>query len=353
MEETGISTQQSSFGSDVGGGSTPSAVSDTSVSGTETSTNNSSASDGGGGSTPPATATQEADNTVAQSERGSFKLVYNKMTGRNEVVSTMPPEEEAPARQPQQQAPAATEGYNGNELMQAAQQVASNPIPKPPNAEYSMAELQEAVRQGSVDENRIPVDMRQNYYLAMAQQQAAQPQQQQPEPTPEPVADTAKAQQFYSKVQQMAQDRAMKEVGITQDEIDVAEYTDDPDLIQKANAYKVAVENNRAQILQDVDSIQRQQKAVEEDRIRAYQTVVSFVDEMRKKEPNFDAIDRLMTTRVAKMPHEKAVLVEPLLNKIQITSISFLDAVLNSFPIIINPPSPHIQNTFPCGLVSF
>ena len=325
MEETGISTQQSSFGADGGGSSTPSAASDAPVSSAETSTNHSSASDGGGGSTPPSTATQEADNTVAQSEHGSFKLVYNKMTGRNEVVSTMPTEsEEKPAPQ-QQQAPAATNTYNGNELMQAAQQVANNPLPKPPDSEYSMPELQEAIRQGNVDENRIPVDMRQNYYLAMAQQQQAAQPQSEPAQAQEPVADTAKAQEFYGKVQQMAQERAMKEIGITQDEIDVAEYTDDPELIKKANAYKVAIENNRAQILQDVDNIQRQQKAVEEDRIRAYQTIVNFVDETRKKEPNFDAIDRLMTSRVAQMPYEKAIKIVPLLNKIKNNTLSTAD----------------------------
>lgn len=329
MEETGMSTQQSGFGGDGSGGYNPPAATDTGTStpssNAETYTNNSSASESGGGSTPPAAATTGVEkNTVAQSEKGSFKLVYNERTGRNEVVSTMP-EESSGSGQATSTAPTAT--YTGNELMQAAQQVANNPVPQPQNAEYSMAELQEAMRQGNVNEDRIPVDMRQNYYLAMAQQQQPAPpqQQQQAEESAQPEADTAKAQEFYSKVQQMAQDRAMKEIGITQDEIDVAEYTDDPELIQKARAYQVAIENNRAQILQDVDNIQRQQKAVEEDRARAYQTVVSFVDEMRKKEPNFDAIDRLMTSRVAKMPHEKAVLIEPLLIKVRNGQLSTAD----------------------------
>ena len=308
-------------------------VSSGTASGVETLTNDSSATGGSSAIPPNAAAAKEAENTKAQSEKGSFVLRFNERTGRNEVISTMPQQETESAEEAQSDTTApASQSYAGNELLEflnnpspaaaAEQQVAA------PAAEYTLPELQEAMQTGQIDEARIPVAMRPGYYAALAQarQQTAPPAQpQQPTPEAEPVDNTAKAREFYGKVQQMAQERAMKEVGITQDELDVSEYTDDQELLNKAKAYQVAVENNRAQILQDVDNIQRQQKAAEDDHAKAYQTIASFVGEMRKKEPNFDAIDNLMISRVAKMPYEEAVKVAPLIQKVQNGSLTTAD----------------------------
>ena len=117
----------------------------------------------------------------------------------------------------------------------------------------------------------------------------------------------------------------MKEVGITQDDIDIAEYTDDQEILDKFNAYRVALENNRAQILQDVNNIQREQQAAAADRNRAYGAIANFVADMKQKEPNFDAIDKLMISRIAKMPHEQAIKVEPLIRKVQNGTLTTAD----------------------------
>jgi len=108
----------------------------------------------------------------------------------------------------------------------------------------------------------------------------------------------------------------MKEIGMTQDELDVAEYSDDQELLDKVAAYKAAIENNRTRIMNDVEAIRRAQEAERTDRANAYEAVVAFANDMKKKEPNFDAIDKLMVTRVAQMPYDKASKLVPLLQKV-------------------------------------
>ena len=311
MENEGTMTQQSGFSTGTGGNSdvSPSATNtDTATaSGADASTNERSASEGGGGSIPPATATPGADkNELAASENGSFKLVYNPRTGRNEVVSTMPKEQEQqPAEQPQVQkeTPAQPETkpqtqqpaeYKGNELLQFMQLAQQQQHPVNP---YS-------------------------YVAPLVPQPQIAPQVQQPAPQqtvgqqPTEQDEVAAAKEYYANVNRMAQERAMQEIGITKDELDVAEYSDDQELLDKVAAYKTAIENNRTRIMRDVESIRQAQEAERADHANAYQAIVAFANEMRQKEPNFDAIDKLMTSRVAQMPYEKAARGVPYLQRL-------------------------------------
>ena len=301
-------TQQSGFSGGVSGADSPSTSAvdtATTTSGTETTTIDSPSTGGDGGSTPPATATAETEKTVAQSEKGSFKLVYNERTGRNEVVSTMPQESEADeyqteapvkqteANESKPQAEQKQNDYSGTELLQFAQLVQQQQHPLNP---FSYAP---SVPQPTVQ----------------PPQPAPQPQQQ--APAEDTGADeVAQAKEYYNNVNKLAQERAMQEVGITQDELDVAEYSDDQELLDKVSAYKAAIESNRTRIMNDVENIRRVHEAERADHANAYQAVVNFANEMKKKEPNFAAIDKLMTSRVAQMPYEKASKIVPLLQKV-------------------------------------
>ena len=321
MGNEGNMTTQSGFSAGAAGNDSPSTTSSAPVdtaataSTAETHPSESPASGGGGGSIPPATATTGAeDNSVAQSEKGSFKLVFNPRTGRNEVISTMPKEEEAeestetPPYQAQpaapkppetQQQPQQDNKYNGNEMLQFAQMLQTrqqqpvNPFPYTP----------------PVPQPTAP---------------APQPQQA-PAEQPAQQDEVAQAKEYYANVNRMAQERAMQEVGITQDELDVAEYSDDQELLDKVSAYKAAIENNRSRIMQDVENIRRVQEAERADHAQAYETVVAFTNEMRKKEPNFDAIDKLMITRVNDMPYQKAAQIVPLLQKLANGQLTMAD----------------------------
>ena len=320
----------------------------------------------GGGSPVPANENNDGgspapvpggEKVIATSEKGSFKLVYNERTGMNEVVSTMPkqPEKEEededddtppadntqqddgnqpPAQQQQQQTPPQQKnGYEGNELLKIMQQVQAGNMPQVqqqqppaanPTAEYTAEELQNAMRAGVVDENRIPIQFRASYYTAMAraQQQAAQQQQQ---PQQQDNGKGNNAQEFYAEVNRMAEDRAMKEIGITKDELDVAPYTDDEELKNKFSAYNTAVENNKSQILQAVDTIQRQQRAAAADTQLAYQTIAAFAAEMRQKDKNFDEIDKYMLARIDSMPHKEAAKIVPVIEKARAGRLSMAD----------------------------
>lgn len=340
MGEEGTVNTSMGFSSVTEGAGTTSAqtdnVSSATTSSAETSTNDSSVT-GGSNAIPPNDATAGAEKTIAQSEKGSFVLRFNERTGRNEVVSTMP-EETSENEQEVVQPPAET--YTGNELVQTAQRLSdAQPVQTVITQEYTPAELQTAMQLGQVNESRIPVYLRQSYYLAMAGQNTANAgttgapstnNAEQPTQTAVPAANqqeesAEQARQFYQRVQNMAQERAMNEVGITQDEIDVAEYTDDETILNKFNAYTAAIENNRAQILRDVENITQQQKAAEADHAKAYQTVAAFVQEMQQKEPNFKAIDALMLTRTQKMPYEEAVKVIPLIEKVKTGNLTTAD----------------------------
>ena len=306
--ENGV--QQTGFSAGVSSDSPSTSIADSTQT-TETHTNDSPSPDVGGGSQPPAAANTGAeDNTLAQSEKGSFKLVFNERTGRNEVVSTMPtetePEEESnrPAEPQQQvqkeeQKPAepqkAPDNYNGNELLQYMQMVRQQAA----QAYYPPQPPPQPVQQ--------PVP------------------QQQPAPAPQPVDETAQAKEYYANVNKMARERAMREVGITQDELDVAEYSDDKELLDKVAAYRTAIENNKSQIMRDVDNIRRTWEAERADHANAYQAVAAFVQDMKQKEPNFDAIDKMMISRVAKMPYEQAVKLAPLILKVQNGTLNMAD----------------------------
>ena len=117
----------------------------------------------------------------------------------------------------------------------------------------------------------------------------------------------------------------MQEIGITQDELDVAEYSDDQELLDKVAAYKAAIENNRTRIMYDVENIRRAHEAERKDHANAYDAVVAFANDMRKKEPNFEAIDKLMVTRVSQMPYEKASKLVPLLQRVANGTLSTAD----------------------------
>ena len=343
MDE-GMQTGCSAAGAATGEASAASAESTSNVSGAETNSTDGSAAGKESGLPPTASQPAADNNIVAASEKGSFELRYNERTGRNEVVSTMPAETEGQGQQSEEleQQPQAQQqtqqqpqnvqqnnnSYAGNELLnflnnpqaavQQMHQAQNQPAP-----EYTLQELQTAIQSGQIDEARIPVALRAGYYAAM--QQAQQQVAPQPQEMPQPVDETEKAKAFYGKVQSLAQERAMKEVGITQDDIDLAEYTDDQTILDKFNAYKVAVENNRSRILQDVNNIQREQQMMAADRGRAYDAISAFVSDMRQKEPNFDAIDKLMISRVNKMPYEQAVRIAPLIEKVQNGTLTTAD----------------------------
>lgn len=185
--------------------------------------------------------------------------------------------------------------------------------------DYSPEELLVAMQLNQVDESRIPSAIKAQYEEYKANQakaaEAVKP--------PEQVAKEQQEQsiQFYSKVNTIAEQMAMKEIGITQEDIVAAQYSDDQALIDKVNNYKSAVEFNKSRIFTEIQAentkkaaIAQQQKA-EHDAI--YNDVADFTHKMQQEEPHFNEIDKMMVNRYKELPYDKAKDIEPAIVALQ------------------------------------
>lgn len=179
--------------------------------------------------------------------------------------------------------------------------------------EYTEPELYDAIQNNRVDESRIP-DIYKPQYTAYKQKRFEDALNKQM-PTGNTGENAKQAaieanRKFYERVNDMAKKQAMEQIGITEEELDAAEYTDDKDLINKAQLYEAALQNAQGTILsqtrQRVMDQQRAAQTRESKRAEVINGIVSFVDNARKTEPNFAAIDAMLQTRYRQMPYEQA-----------------------------------------------
>lgn len=189
------------------------------------------------------------------------------------------------------------------------------------STDYSSEELLLAIQLNQVDERRIPEAYRAQYAAFKAgSDDKAQP----------PQGDGSKNQdiaaaEFYSKVNGLARQMAMQELGITDDDIAAAEYTDDQSLKDKVDNFNAAVEFNRNKIFADVQM--KRSKSIEEaERAKAehdsvYNEIKNYTLQVQQSEPNFHAIDVLMETRYMSLPYEQAKAIEPVLTALKNHSI--------------------------------
>lgn len=308
---------------------------------------------GGGSAAPETTATSVPVATETQADAnagsrnqgtasvgGQLKLVRDERTGRNRVefaggnTEPAPQEQQAHAQpettQPQQpQIPNAELPRLDAILTQPnqAQQTVSEGLMTPaPVQEYTLPELSAAMQLGLVDESRVPEAYKQAYINAKtADNTFTQPQAENAAQANSEANTAVEAQAFYSRVAAMAQERAMQEVGITKEELDTAEYTDDETIIEKYRAYQAAQENNRMRILSDVNRLKEQEYQRQNDNNIARNEIINFAQQMKVKEPNFDAIDKFMIERVDTMPYVEAQKIVPILQRVRNGSVTTSD----------------------------
>ncbi len=127
---------------------------------------------------------------------------------------------------------------------------------------------------------------------------------------------------YYKKVEDVAKKLTLQELGITQDDLEMAEYSDDKQLQEKANAYKSALDFNRNRVIADVERIKQEEAIRQRECSEAIQEVVVFTEDMRKKEPNFDEIDKFMGSRLEKLPYVEAVNIIPVIKALQNRTIT-------------------------------
>lgn len=208
---------------------------------------------------------------------------------------------EAPAQQPAavQQQPVAPLFANPQQPLQ---------MPEPYK---NMAEVMDAIRTNTVDARRIPLEFAGQYAqirnAMLAQQQAAQNAAQITATGQPPLQSQAAARnEFFMKVEQAARENALKAVGITEEELESADYSDDETLRQKAKQFDTALVWQRNSIVEAVKQQQQQAYARQQAQRQIYADIDNKVAEYRSSEPEFEGINVLMASLYKTMPYDKA-----------------------------------------------
>lgn len=254
----------------------------------------------------PQGATNEA--TQETSSTGTLGLRTDERTGRKivETVTTPPKSAETPT-QTAPQAESSEANQQPTEQPVEPQQPPVFPPQQPPVTPqvqyYNPAEMSLAMQLGNVDESRIPPEY-QPQYMAMKQKNA-----------PPPKSEAELRTEFLDTVNKMAKEQALKDVGLTEDQLQMGEFSDDEELRQNIERYKTAMEVNRAKIVSGYGEQVRmaQEKANQENAFK--QGVSDWINEQRQAEPHFDEIGFFMQEHYKTMPYEKAATIAPAIHK--------------------------------------
>ena len=247
----------------------------------------------------------ETHETPAE-ESPRMGLRIDERTGRK-VVETIPSGVEI--KEPEKAEPVEEQAEQAQQPQVQEPQIQQPQIQQPQIQQpqfYSPAELSLAIQMGQVDESKIPPEY-QPQYLAMKQQNA-------PKPPPQ-KSEAELRNEFLDAVNKAAHDKAMKDVGITEDELSMGEFSDNDEIQTKVSRYKAALDVARSQIISGYSEQVRieQMKAQQENEFK--KGVADWINEQRAAEPNFDEIGFFMQEHYKTMPYEKAAAIAPAIQK--------------------------------------
>lgn len=287
------------------------------------------------GGAPAAEVSTAADNSGADysgdtaGSEGSAKtyaIEVDPRTNRRKVVMLAGKEPEpaqpnntVPEKQPEPQ-PAALQAEVKPEAPAqqpaAVQQQPATPLfanpqqpPQMPEAYKNMAEVMDAIRTNTVDARRIPLEFAGQYAQirnAMLAQQQAEQNAAQITAGQQPMQQAAARNEFFMKVEKAARENALKAVGITEEELESADYSDDESLKQKAKQFDTALVWQRNSIVEAVKQQQQQAYARQQAQRQIYADIDNKVAEYRSSEPEFEGINVLMASLYKTMPYDKA-----------------------------------------------
>lgn len=265
--------------------------------------------------TEAATNTTETTNEPATEsttdkaqDNDAVYLVTDPRTGRKRIVSEKPQEEEQPEPQQEQPAPQQTEPAQ-----------AQQPAQEPPKTEpllhtepYSLDELNKAIQSNTVDEARIPAQYQvqyQQYRQAQAQRRQQFEAQQQALQAQAQKQAVEQQRKMFADIDQAATKQAMQTVGLTQDDLDTAEYSNDDAVKAKVAQYRTAKEYFRGQLIGAIQQQQAQTAAAQNEQRAIYQSIVDFSKQKQAEEPHFAEINQLMGNYYQTMQYKDAAAV--------------------------------------------
>lgn len=245
--------------------------------------------------TEPTTNMEPANTEPPAPKDGDIMLVTDPRTGRKSIVT----KETEPTTQDEPPAP---------------QPTAQDEPPKPQEpliqtGAYTLDELNDAIRQNTVNESRIPAEYQfqyQQYRQQQAQKQAQiQAQQQQIEEQQKQVA-LDKQRKLYADIDDAAKKKAMQDLGITADDLSLSEYSDDEETKKKVQEYTTAVAWNRQTLINAMQQQQMQEQGKLAQQRAIYQSITDFAADKQKSEPHFTEINQMLSTHYQELPYKEA-----------------------------------------------
>lgn len=193
---------------------------------------------------------------------------------------------------------------------------------------YTLDEFSNAIATGYVDEKRVPQEYQRQYadwkigqavqahnaqQRAIAQQEAARRAEIEAQMNPETRQEQMR--EFLTGLDKEADARAQQDAGLSEEDIENLDLMDDDD--PKLINYKLAKEWHRQDLMAKMQSRYADEQAQRQRQEAIYAAINQFTVEQKAKEPNFDAIDRMLLTRVNDLTYKQAQVVVPVLQALQ------------------------------------
>ena len=193
---------------------------------------------------------------------------------------------------------------------------------------YTLDEFSNAIATGRVDEKRVPQEYQRQYadwkinqavqahnaqQKAIAQQEAARRAEIEAQMNPENRREQMR--EFLTGLDKEADVRARQDAGLSEEDIENLDLMDDDD--PKLINYKLAKEWHRQDLMAKMQNRYADEQAQRQRQEAVYAGINQFTEEQRAKEPNFDAIDRMLLTRVNDLTYKQAQVVVPVLQALQ------------------------------------
>ena len=254
-------------------------------------------------------------------------VLYTDETGNKElkIVRDEEPQQDEPKSEPTP----ADDNANLTQNIDAAVEAVNTPAEP-----YNLNEFLNALTSDAVDESRIPAEyMAQysNYKIQQAieaknkQAELAKQQQEQinQKLTPEQEQDNMKT--FLQNLDDEAGKRAAHDVGMTEEDMENIDFMDDGD--EKLVNYKLAKEWHRNRLMVELQERANVENTARQKQAAIYQEIQNFTTQAKQSEPNFDAIDRMMSERYKTLPYEEGKRVEAVLQALGNGTITEAQAV--------------------------
>lgn len=275
------------------------------------------APEGGAADAAESSATDTSVQTADEPAGKRYAIEVDPRTQRRKIVSLADkqetPVQQQPAAEPQEVAEKPAEQQPVAEEVPAQnvqpQEPAQPLFPQPQmqtNVEpyKTVAEVVDAIHSNTIDPRRVPIEYAgqvaqlRNAILAQMQQQA--------QPAKPVISQEQARNDFYMKVEQAARENALKAVGITEEELESADYTDDAGLKQRVKQFEAALAWQRNSIVEGVRQRQMQAMQQQQAQRQIYIDIDNAVNQYRQTEPEFEGINVLMAGLYKTMPYQQA-----------------------------------------------